>query len=63
VTEGSTVGAVLWAVGMVLLGYATASVPCVRDVALWAMAASIAATAAYVLAHVVRGRARRRSGV
>ena len=45
------------------LGYATASVPWVRDVALWAMAASIAATAAYVLAHVVRGRARRRSGV
>jgi membrane-associated protein len=59
----NAVGAVLWAVGMVLLGYATASVPGVRDVALWAMAASIVATAAYVLAHVVRGRARRRSGV
>lgn len=59
----NAVGAVLWAVGMVLLGYATASVPWVRDVALWAMAASIVATAAYVLAHVVRGRARRRSGV
>jgi membrane-associated protein len=49
-------GALLWAVGMVLLGHAASTVPWVRDVALWAMAVSIAATVAYALAHVVRRR-------
>jgi membrane-associated protein len=49
-------GALLWAVGMVLLGYAAAAVPQVRDVALWAMAVSIALTVAYGIAAVVRRR-------
>lgn len=49
-------GALLWAVGMVLLGHAAAAVPQVRDVALWAMAASIALTVAYGIAAVVRRR-------
>jgi membrane-associated protein len=49
-------GALLWAVGMVLLGYAAAAVPQVRDVALWAMAVSIALTVAYGIAAAVRSR-------
>ena len=49
-------GALLWAVGMVLLGHAAAAVPQVRDVALWAMAVSIALTVAYGIAAVVRRR-------
>jgi membrane-associated protein len=44
---------------MVLIGYAAAAVPWVRDAALWAMAVSIALTIGYVLAHLVR---RRREG-
>jgi membrane-associated protein len=55
-------GALLWAVGMVLLGHSASSVPWVRDVALWVMAASIAAVVGYGLVHAVRSRrgARRR---
>jgi membrane-associated protein len=49
-------GALLWAVGMVLLGYAAAAVPQVRDVALWAMAVSIVLTVAYGIAAAVRRR-------
>lgn len=60
-------GAVLWAVAMVLLGYGTAWLPWVRDGALWAMLASIAVTVAYGLVHlrrhVVRLGARRRQAV
>jgi membrane-associated protein len=41
---------------MVLLGHAAAAVPQVRDVALWAMAVSIALTVAYGIAAVVRRR-------
>jgi membrane-associated protein len=52
-------GALLWAAGMVLLGYATASVPWVRDIALWAMAVSIALTVAYGLLYVLRRGTRR----
>jgi membrane-associated protein len=55
----NALGALLWAVGMVLIGYAAALVPWVRDAALWAMAVSIALTIGYVLVHVVR---RRREG-
>jgi membrane-associated protein len=47
-------GALLWAAGMVLLGHAAAAVPQVRDVALWAMAVSIALTVAYGIAAAVR---------
>jgi membrane-associated protein len=43
-------GALLWAVGTVLLGHAAAAVPQVRDVALWAMAVSILLTVAYGIA-------------
>lgn len=60
-TTANASGALLWAVGMVMLGYATSSVPWVRDVALWAMAASIVVTVVYVLVHVARSRAERRS--
>lgn len=49
-------GALLWAVGTVLLGHTAAAVPQVRDVALWAMAASIALTVAYGIAAAVRRR-------
>jgi membrane-associated protein len=49
-------GALLWAGGTVLLGYAAAAVPQVRDAALWAMAVSIALTVAYGIAAVVRRR-------
>ena len=49
-------GALLWAVGTVLLGHTAAAVPQVRDVALWAMAASIALTVAYGIAASVRRR-------
>lgn len=52
----NALGALLWAVGMVLIGYAAALVPSVRDAALWAMAVSIAATIGYVLVQVVRRR-------
>jgi membrane-associated protein len=55
----NALGALLWAVGMVLLGYAAAAVPWVRDAALWAMAVSIALTMVYALVHAVR---RRREG-
>jgi membrane-associated protein len=41
---------------MVLLGYAAASVPQVRDLALWAMAASIALTIGYGITAAVRRR-------
>jgi membrane-associated protein len=58
-TLANGVGALLWAVGMVLIGYAAASLPWVRDVALWVMAVSIALIAVYGLAHVLR---RRREG-
>jgi membrane-associated protein len=51
-------GALLWAVGMVLIGFAAASVPWVRGLALWAMAVSIALTVGYGVVHVVRGRRR-----
>lgn len=47
-------GALLWAVGMVLLGYAASFVPWVRDLALWAMAVTIAVTVGYGLVHAVR---------
>lgn len=47
-------GALLWAVGMVVIGYATASVPWVRDIALWAMAVSIALTVGYGVVHLLR---------
>jgi membrane-associated protein len=50
------IGALLWAVGMVLLGYAAASVPQVRDLAIWAMAVSIAFTVGYGLRAAVRQR-------
>jgi len=53
-TVANGLGALLWAVGMVLLGYAASAVPRVRDVALWAMAASIAVTVGYGLVHAVR---------
>lgn len=49
-------GALLWAVGMVLFGHAAAAMPQVRDVALWAMAVSIALTVAYGIAAAVRRR-------
>jgi membrane-associated protein len=49
-------GALLWAVGTVLIGHAAAAVPQVRDVALWAMAVSIALTVAYGIAAAVRRR-------
>jgi membrane-associated protein len=52
-------GALLWAVGMVLLGHTAASVPWVRDAALWAMAVSVVLTLGYVVVHAVR---RRRAG-
>ena len=55
-TAANGIGALLWAVGMVLIGYAAAALPWVRDIALWAMAVSIALTAAYGVAHVVRRR-------
>jgi membrane-associated protein len=55
-TLANGLGALLWAVGMVLIGYAASAVPWVRAVALWAMAVSIALTAAYGVAHVVRRR-------
>ena len=56
-------GALLWAVGMVLLGYAASSMPWVRDAALWAMAVSIAVTIGYAAVHAVRRRwAGRRRG-
>lgn len=58
-TAANALGALLWAVGMVLIGYAAASVPWVRDAALWVMAVSIALTIGYVAVHVVR---RRREG-
>ena len=57
----NAVGAALWAVGMVFIGYAAASLPWVRDVALWAMAACVAATVVYVLVHVVPVRVAHRS--
>lgn len=47
-------GALLWAAGMVLLGYAASFVPWVRDLALWAMAVTIAVTIGYGLVHTVR---------
>ncbi len=50
----NALGALLWAVGMVLLGHTASSVPWVRDVALWAMAASIAVIVGYGLVHAVR---------
>lgn len=49
-------GALLWAVGTVLLGHAAAAVPQVRDAALWAMAVSIALTVAYGVVTTVRQR-------
>jgi membrane-associated protein len=55
-TLSNGIGALLWAVGMVLLGYAAASVPQVRDLALWAMAASIALTIGYGITAAVRRR-------
>jgi membrane-associated protein len=55
-------GALVWAVGMVVIGYATAFVPWVRGVALWAMAASIALTVGYGLLRLVRRIVRSRSG-
>jgi membrane-associated protein len=58
-TGANGIGALLWAAGMVLIGYAASALPWVRDIALWAMAVSIALTAAYGVAHVVR---RRREG-
>jgi membrane-associated protein len=48
-------------VGTVLIGYAAAAVPQVRDVALWAMAVSIALTVGYGVAAALRRRASRRS--
>jgi membrane-associated protein len=53
-------GALFWGVGTVLLGYAASTVPWVHDAAVWAMAASIAATVAYALVHAVRRRRRGR---
>jgi membrane-associated protein len=55
----NALGALLWAVGMVLIGYGAALVPWVRDAALWAMTVSIAFTIGYVVVHVVQ---RRREG-
>jgi membrane-associated protein len=55
-------GALLWAVGTVLLGHAAAAVPQVRDVALWAMAVSIALTVAYGVAAAVRRKRVRAPG-
>jgi membrane-associated protein len=55
----NALGALLWAVGMVLIGYAAALVPWMRDAALWAMAVSIALTIGYIAVHVIR---RRREG-
>lgn len=56
-------GALLWAVGMVLLGHTAASVPWVRDAALWAMAASVAVIVGYGLVHAVHSRRRRARAV
>jgi membrane-associated protein len=53
-TVANGAGALLWAVGMVLLGYAAASAPWVGDLALWAMAVSIAVTVGYGLVHALR---------
>jgi membrane-associated protein len=53
-------GALLWAVGTVLLGYAASSAPWVRDIALWAMAVSIAVTITYGLVHITGWKSRRR---
>jgi membrane-associated protein len=58
-TAANALGALLWAVGMVLLGHTAAAVPWVRDAALGAMAVAIALTLGYVLVHAVR---RRREG-
>ena len=52
----NALGALLWAVGMVLLGHTAATVPWVRDAALWAMAISIALALGYVVLHLVRRR-------
>ena len=58
----NALGALLWAVGMVLIGYAAARAPWVRDAALWAMAVSIALTVGYAAVHVVRRRREGRRG-
>lgn len=50
------IGALLWAVGTVLLGYAAAAVPWVRDLALWTMAVSILLVIGYGTAQAVRRR-------
>jgi membrane-associated protein len=55
-TLANGTGALLWAVGMVLLGHAAAAVPQVRDLALWAMAVSIALAIGYGLTAAVRRR-------
>jgi membrane-associated protein len=52
----NALGALLWAAGTVLIGYAAAATPWVRDAALWTMAASIALTIGYVVIHAVRRR-------
>ena len=56
----NVLGALLWAVGTVLLGYAASSAPWVRGIALWAMAVSIAVTITYGLVHITRWNSRRR---
>lgn len=60
-TLANALGAALWAVGMVVIGYATAAVPQVRDLALWAMAVSIAVTVGYGVRHALRRRREARS--
>lgn len=49
-------GAVLWAVGMVFLGYAASSVPWVRAIGLWAMIVVILIAVGYVMVHATRAR-------
>lgn len=60
-TLANALGAALWAVGTVVIGYATAAVPQVRDLALWAMAVSIAVTVGYGVRHALRRRREARS--
>jgi membrane-associated protein len=58
----NALGAMLWAVGMVLLGHAAATTAWVRDAALWAMAVSVVLTLGYVVVHAARRRIRGRRG-
>ncbi|MGH3963464.1 MAG: DedA family protein [Pseudonocardiaceae bacterium] len=54
--SANVLGGLLWAVGLVVLGYLSYSIPGVRHLALVAMGLTIVATLAYPLIYWLRGR-------